>query len=146
MSTFDAELGPGVDFGLVKIDVEGWEVQVLRGMKNTLQQRLVGALLIEIGPARWSEAIVTLDSGILVLQGLLGQGYASYVLLRGHDTCPDFHDEVFLMRGASGIPREDVVAWPLDAVALDETLRHMAAHNYDCNFWFSRREHDILAA
>jgi FkbM family methyltransferase len=78
VTTVDIVLGeignPHVDF--VKIDTEGWELPILRGMVKTLQQRRVTAVQFEYGGA-WIDAGTTLG---VAAHWLGGFGYELYRL------------------------------------------------------------------
>jgi FkbM family methyltransferase len=121
---------------LVKIDVEGFEVRALEGMSRTLAAGLVDALLVEIGPSRWSRADLNVTLGTRLLQSILGPRYHPFLIARRADSCPD---SVFV----SGSPGTDTrlsfgasliaLSWPQFA----GLMQHMAASSADCNFFFS---------
>lgn len=136
---------------LAKIDVEGWEVRVLRGMWGMLSQAKIRSLLIEIGPARWQpQANVELSEGLMVFDTLTRElGYRAWVLFRGDKHCPRTKDlEVEMGRAntsggnstesrlvvqetLSGHDLVPVTPWQLKAL-----LHVMHNRTFDCNFWF----------
>jgi len=121
---------------LVKIDVEGFEVRTLEGMSRTIAAGLVEALLVEIGPSRWSRADLNVTHGSRVLQSILAPRYHPFLIARRADSCPDSvfvsespEADARLSFGASLI----ALSWP----QFSALMQHMAASSADCNFFFS---------
>ena len=75
---------------VMKVDVEGWEIGVLRGAVQLLNRRAVGALLVEVAPVRWlPRSQVSLSLGAAILSELASIHAAvliSDAFLGGH--CP----------------------------------------------------------
>ena len=83
------DLSRGVAF--VKLDVEGFEIAVLRGAKHSLFRpgsRVVRAMVAEVGPNRWGRAGVDLAAGAGEMAELATHFRKSFVLLRGDKNCP----------------------------------------------------------
>lgn len=67
-----------IDPGLVKIDVEGWEVAVLRGARQTIRRRPNLALFVELHPSIWpligvsrEDLLAELEAQSLVIEPLV---------------------------------------------------------------------------
>jgi FkbM family methyltransferase len=79
-TTIDAEFArlnlEFIDF--LKIDAEGYDLQVLRGAGNCLREKLIGVIQFEYN-APWTESSSTLASAISYLNGF---GYPVYLLKR----------------------------------------------------------------
>jgi FkbM family methyltransferase len=71
----DDLIPPGQSIRLVKIDVEGFELEVLGGMTRILAENPDIALLAELGPSHLMRAGVAIDSWI---QAFLGLGFTAY--------------------------------------------------------------------
>ena len=129
-------IDPTGSYSVVKIDVEGFEIKVIEGMMELFKERRVGALLVEIGPTRWTRARVSIDAGVRALRKLPDFGYTSYVVIRVWRGCSnmpvvaDSPRSVHLSYGAvlRLVERDD----------LNATVRYMNKVGYDCNFFFSR--------
>lgn len=126
--------------GFVKLDVEGFEIAVLKGAQNSLLKKghsHIGAMLVEVGPERWGRASVTLASGIEEMKKLSTLFKKSYILLRTKqhaETCPlslgkDLTDKDPKTVGAVQMFKVDFNEW-------DALLAKMEQHKYDCNFWY----------
>jgi len=87
---------PQTFFEMVKVDVEGFEIRALRGMAKLIQEKRVGALFVEIGPARWARAGITLETGVAELQNmfLASHDYDMFLSMRGDAACPDMRAEI----------------------------------------------------
>lgn len=70
MVTLDSALPEGVDFGLLKLDVQGFEIEALAGASQTL--RRTSAVLIEVNYVRHYSAGATFDD---IYRALRGQGF-----------------------------------------------------------------------
>lgn len=87
------EVYPGDDcishkpIALMKIDVEGFELRTLLGLKNLIKGKFVDAFHIEIGPKRWPRSEISVVEGISILKELLGD-YYPHLILRNADSCP----------------------------------------------------------
>ena len=140
----------------MKVDVEGHEISVLRGAMETISgdgdKGGVGAILVEMGPSRWSRYSISLASGIDTFMEVINRG-EYYVLLIARDDayCPAVKlDRTFNLRSgkwvkkvmynyANGtIERPPRVSYlPNDKVPL--ILAYMAEQGYDCNFWLEKK-------
>jgi FkbM family methyltransferase len=69
---------------LIKADIEGWELSLLRGAENTLR-RFRPRLLLELSDAHLGRAGDHLDDAFVFLSGL---GYAAFELAPGGDLAP----------------------------------------------------------
>jgi FkbM family methyltransferase len=132
---------------VVKIDVEGFEIAVLRGAKNSLLHPdvKIGSLLIEVGPDRWERGGVSLDAGMNEMKELAGRFKYAYVIIRERgaywQTCaPALASKILSNKGGAPVKIKDVnnnaiLHW----VAMDEwvpLLTEMNVTGSDCNFWF----------
>jgi hypothetical protein len=123
----------------VKIDVEGFEIAVLKGARSSLlRKHHVRALVIEVGPDRWSRANNTFEEGAFEMEALSALFQHSFILLRGTGSCPESlaannlaDKKPRLLEGAS-IYRVELTEWkPL--------LTEMKKLDADCNFWYSNQ-------
>jgi FkbM family methyltransferase len=129
------------DIAVVKIDVEGFEIRVLQGAKQSLfsqQSKKIGALLVEVGPDRWSRSGATLEEGIETLQDVSEHFESSYVIFREGETCPGAKLKPALSP-SSTLSRElhEVQLYkvaPSDWKPLLETMKTTGA---DCDFWYT---------
>ncbi len=127
----------------VKIDVEGYEIAALQGAQNSLFKKSnnIGAMLIEVGPARWKRSQVDFNTGVNVMKKLSITNFKnSYILIRrsgGHwESCPPQLVEGVL---SDYKPREidNVNMYKVELDELRPLLDKMKAKDYDCNFWFT---------
>jgi FkbM family methyltransferase len=134
----------------IKIDVEGFELSSLKGMKETLLRLPnIKALLIEVGPSRWSRASTTIDDGMDLFQGLLSQKVfsKSYILIRDRGphskTCPatvpggvlsDSNPQIIYDSGGTLVKM-----YQIQKEEWKPLLEKMTTSNYDCNFWFANK-------
>jgi len=131
----------GVAF--VKIDVEGFEIAVLKGAKNSLFRqgggdRKVGALIMEVGPDRWGRSGIDLEEGVREMMDLATHFRNSYIILRGDKNCPWSLAEETL---ADKNPRTlDTNKQQMYKVATNEEwknlLQKMETNGSDCNFFY----------
>eukprot|EP00603_Paraphysomonas_imperforata_P004355 CAMPEP_0114440944 /NCGR_PEP_ID=MMETSP0103-20121206/16082_1 /TAXON_ID=37642 ORGANISM="Paraphysomonas imperforata, Strain PA2" /NCGR_SAMPLE_ID=MMETSP0103 /ASSEMBLY_ACC=CAM_ASM_000201 /LENGTH=732 /DNA_ID=CAMNT_0001611967 /DNA_START=17 /DNA_END=2215 /DNA_ORIENTATION=+ len=121
---------------IVKIDVEGFEMAALLGSSHTLFDDSVklGALLMEVGPNRWSRSKIGFGTGVLVLVNLSKKFQKSSLILRSDSGCPQSISDGLNLRKYTweGVELHEVqeeVWFPL--------MKKMKLNDYDCNFWFS---------
>lgn len=131
----------------IKIDTEGFELSSLTGMKETLLRLPnIKALLIEVGPSRWSRAGTTIDDGMDLFQGFLSQKVfsTSYILIRDKGphtkTCPANVPDGVLLDSNPPIVYNDggtlVKMYQIETHEWKPLFDKMTTFNYDCNFWF----------
>ena len=128
-----------IDF--VKIDVEGFEIAVLKGAKHTFVKSKVNALLIEMNPNRWQRSGISLSSGVNELKSLSAQYRHTYILLKkGHfsKTCPTSLENSIQSDEPTRILKGGVHMYVLDAVEdWKPLIDEMDKEGFGCNFWFS---------
>lgn len=130
----------------VKIDVEGFEISVLKGVHNSLYHPFVtiGSLLVEVGPKRWSRASVQLQEGIEEMKLLASQFTSQFLILKGPSvghakSCPLSLADV--LSGRSKKPERELHGVQLHRITDSEDwvtlLTAMEKDSYDCNFWYT---------
>ena len=129
-------IDPKGSYSAVKIDVEGFEIKVIEGMMELLRERRIGALLVEVGPSRWTRARVSLLKGVQILESIADFGYNTYVIVRDWKGCsnmpvvPDSPLSVSLSYEA--------VMRLVGRDNINRTVQYMEQVGYDCNFFFTR--------
>lgn len=133
------DLSKGVAF--VKLDVEGYEIAVLQGAKHSLFRNgsTIGAMIVEVGPNRWSRAGVDFDTGLTAMKDLASHFKKSYLLVRsskaGYEkTCP-----ITLAQNLKDQAKREYHGAFLHQVKMDEwkdLLKTMETSGFDCNFFY----------
>ena len=133
------------DIDLIKIDVEGFEIAVLKGAKQTLYQSKVNAMLIEIGPNRWNRAGISLSSGVSELISLSTQFTHSFLLTRASGpfskSCPTTlanSIQSLTNKQPNRILNGDQHLYALKEEDWGPVISEMDKRDFDCNFWFSK--------
>lgn len=125
----------------VKLDVEGFEIAVLRGGRNSLFKKglsNIGGMIMEVGPNRWNRADIELATGVAEMRDLSTLFKESYVLLRttAHAaTCPTTIGDGL----KDNQPRDVIGGVKMFAVQVDEwepLLSSMKKRGFDCNFFY----------
>jgi FkbM family methyltransferase len=112
-----------------KIDVEGFEMRVLDGMGHLINSPR--HFLIEVGPARWERANMTLQEGIDIFYRLK-TSHTIHLIGRNDTQCPG-HTIATWMNST----HDDLIpiSWP----HVHLLFRQMFASNLDCNLWLVQR-------
>jgi FkbM family methyltransferase len=123
----------------VKIDVEGFEIAVLEGMKHSIlsPSQNVGSLIIEVGPNRWSRAGVSIERGISEMTELSTHFKNANVIFREKDTCPG---KEMLSILSIKEPERELHGKKLYKMAAGDWMPLLTLMNdrgFDCNFWFT---------
>ncbi len=129
--------------GLVKLDVEGFEIAVLKGAAKSLFHRgnKIGGMLMEVGPKRWSRAQIDFESGLEEMQKLAKHFKRSHLIIRASGSfaksCPTSLVEDGVL--ADDKPRElhEKNVYRVEANEWDGLLKKMEENDYDCNFWYT---------
>jgi len=128
----------------VKLDVEGFEIGVLKGARNSLfhESSSVGGMLMEVGPKRWSRAGIDLATGTTEMKYLATRFKKSYLITRNSGsfmkTCPGDLAKKIL---SDTMPR-DMGQTTVHVVRTDEwdpLLAEMEKNGKDCNFWYTNK-------
>lgn len=128
----------------IKIDVEGFEIDVLRGARQSFLQVKIGALLIEVGPSRWNRAGISLEEGIEEMNSLSQKFAGTYLLVRA-DNDPSCsmkriqNSNVHFENESSPPVRRGVKLMKIGVPGktLGSLLTEMEKTKADCNFWFT---------
>ncbi|CAJ1930837.1 unnamed protein product [Cylindrotheca closterium] len=125
----------------VKIDVEGFEIAVLQGARQSLfgPQGHVGGLIMEVGPSRWNRAFVSFNIGVQEMKKVAGHFQQSYILVRTSGTfvqsCP-----TSLVKGViqDTNPRvlEGAEMYKMEMDEWEPVLSKLNEIEGDCNFWY----------
>jgi hypothetical protein len=103
------------------LDVGGSEIEILGGATRTLSAHRVGAIFVTLAPAEWGRFGASFQSGVNLLQSVLGTGYEAFVFPNTEDSHDFAEGSViapFSVFGVSGLRKV------LDMHALvDECLR-----------------------
>lgn len=125
----------------VKLDVEGFEIAVLRGAKNSLFHRgtTIGGMVMEVGPSRWKRSSIDFATGVDEMQHLASLFQNSYILVRSAGgyakTCP-----LALVEDLSDKSPRQFETQNMHKVQMSEwstLLEKMDSKDYDCNFFFT---------
>jgi hypothetical protein len=122
-----------------KIDVEGFEIAVLKGArKNLLRNHHVRALVIEVGSDRWSCANNSFEKGTFEMEALSALFQNSFILLRGAGSCPESLASNNL---ADKEPRllEGALIYHVQPNEWKQILTEMKKLDADCTFWYSNQ-------
>lgn len=135
----ERDLSQGIAF--VKLDVEGFEIAVLKGAHNSLYQHRIGGMLMEVGPNRWNRAQVDHVTGVEEMKRLAGRFENSHLLVRAQGsgfwkTCPPSLAETNL---SDKSPRklDHVFIYKVLPTEWEPLLDAMLKDGYDCNFWYT---------
>jgi FkbM family methyltransferase len=128
----------------VKIDVEGFEIAVLAGAKQSLfgPHGKVGGLLIEVGPSRWNRANVNFETGVNEMKELSTHFQDSYIIVRTSGTyvktCPTNLAKEIL---SDGNPRtlNSNVLYKVKNDEWEPLLKKLQSIGGDCNFWYTNK-------
>ena len=127
----------------VKLDVEGFEIAVLRGMQNSLFEpgtKNVKAMVMEVGPDRWNRASIDLNTGIEDMKKLSSHFKNSFVLIRGDRQCPiSLIEGVLSDKTPDALDQKNGREVMKFVVKLEEwapLLTKMEKNHLDCNFWY----------
>lgn len=131
------------NISFIKIDVEGFEISVLKGMRNSIfrnNNQSVGAMIIEVGPSRWKRANTNLFEGYAEMEKLSSFFVTNKVILRrkgaGHyKSCPDEMLSLFLSDKNPRVIGTDVL-YNLKKNEIVNLLTEMERQGFDCNFWY----------
>lgn len=134
------------NISFIKIDVEGYEISVLKGMKNSIFKSVeysVGAMIIEVGPSRWKRANTNLSEGIAEMEKLTNFFRKNKIILRrkgaGHyKSCPDEILSNFLSDKNPRVIGTDVV-YNYKKSEIVNLLNEMERKEFDCNFWYQNK-------
>lgn len=126
----------------VKLDVEGFEIAVLMGAKNSLfhKRNNIGGMLMEVGPSRWNRASISLETGIREMIHLASIFENSYLLLRDEGkrgTCPITISEGVLADTSPQVVNEKTRKYKVAPNEWSALLIKMGENNFDCNFWYT---------
>ena len=133
---------------LVKIDVEGFEIRVLKGARRLISDLGAGALLIEIASKRWSSNNITINEGIAVLEQVTYIGtYLPYIMTREDDSCPTVTiskiDGFVEVKNLSMMNMQDghLESAPLvfRLHAWSSIIIPMEKNDWSCNFWLESK-------
>lgn len=140
---------------LMRLDVEGHEIAVLRGAQEAINSGQVDAVLMEVHPKSWDRSGVSVEEGADVLARLQqAGGFAVFLLLRNDVRCPGPQiRSLGLGKPAEGLALRtvddccagaDTEPADLDAVELaapyDKSLKTvltaLVSGGWECNLWF----------
>ena len=123
---------------LVKIDVEGFEVRTVNGMRGLISEGFIEGFHIEIGPARWDRANLTTQAGVDMLMENLSKKYHVNLILRNSDTCVG---KIFSGFESKTSNKYDLTNGnhlvPIDWSDFSALMHNMVKFENDCNFYFS---------
>lgn len=125
----------------VKLDVEGFEIAVLRGAKNSLFKRgtNIGGMVMEVGPSRWKRSSIDFGTGVDEMKKLASSFKNSYILVRSAGgyakTCPltlaeDLEDKSPRQFETQNMHKVKMNEW-------STLLDTMEKKDYDCNLFFT---------
>eukprot|EP00586_Coscinodiscus_wailesii_P011249 CAMPEP_0172498528 /NCGR_PEP_ID=MMETSP1066-20121228/113489_1 /TAXON_ID=671091 /ORGANISM="Coscinodiscus wailesii, Strain CCMP2513" /LENGTH=393 /DNA_ID=CAMNT_0013271827 /DNA_START=135 /DNA_END=1316 /DNA_ORIENTATION=- len=125
----------------VKIDVEGFEISVLKGARHTLAANNVEVMLMEVGPARWSRSGTSFPEGVEELRTWARQFRYAFLSVRR----PAVDGNVSHCHPDLALNLSDVAPRAVDTlrmhVVLEEEwkglLLEMKKRKSDCNFLFT---------
>lgn len=159
---------PKRPIALMKIDVEGFEVRTLEGMKGLLSSGLIEAIHIEIAPARWNRAEMDLVEGMATLSSLLQPQYHISIMTNNKAAyCPasQIYNEPFILQTDVILPMAAsmrYLTWPAFNKVLETMVqlgRNHSTYNssngsetlveevvYGCNFYFTKKQplHELV--
>lgn len=129
------------NIAFVKLDVEGFEIAVLRGAKNSLFKRgtNIGGMVVEVGPSRWKRSSHDFGTGVDEIKNLATHFKNSYILVRSAGgyakTCPltvaeDLEDKSPRQFKTQNMYKVKMSEW-------STILDTMGKNDYDCNFFFT---------
>ena len=135
-----------IDFSnvaFVKLDVEGFEIAVLKGAQNSLFKHgysNIGGMLMEVGPKRWGRASIDFATGLDEMKKLSSHFKISHITVRTEGrykgSCPEKLPETVL---SDKNPRkfENINVYKVRSDEWEPLLAQMNEKDYDCNFFYT---------
>jgi len=125
----------------VKLDVEGFEIAVLKGAQNSLFKKgssKIGGMIMEVGPDRWNRAQIDFSTGVIEMKKLSTHFQKSHIIIREGGsyakTCPPSLADDLVDKKAKQFLGASMFTLQLDE--WESLLTVMEKNNYDCNFFY----------
>jgi len=133
------------DVAFIKVDVEGFEIGVLKGAHNSLfhKSTSIGGMLMEVGPKRWGRAQVDLLTGTTEMKKLASHFKKSYLLTRVTgsyvQSCPSKLGKKIL---SDKVPTKfkGIDIYEVHDDEWDPLMAEMEKAGMDCNFWYTNKQ------
>ncbi len=123
----------------IKLDVEGFEIAVLKGTHNSLFKpgtKNVGAMIMEVGPDRWGRASIDLATGVDEMKKLSTHFKASHIVIRGDRKCPTSLTEG-VISDKKPVSFDGVTMFRVKLDEWEPLLSKMEKNHNDCNFFYT---------
>lgn len=126
----------------VKLDVEGFEIAVLKGAQNSLFKpghSQIGGMIAEVGPERWGRASHDFATGVAEMKKLATHFEKSYVLTRSPGVSYAKSCPVALAKDlADKNPQkfDGVEMFLVEQQEWEPLLTKMEKKKFDCNFFY----------
>lgn len=129
------------DVCFMKVDVEGLEMNVFQGCGWACMLYRLGAVLVEVAPARWSRGGVSMHHALRIAGALASVNkFGMFLICRQDQHCPctQLSELPYLRQvkdaGATGLVLE------LEDNALEHLFAFMKSEQYDCNMWLEHAD------
>ena len=126
----------------VKLDVEGFEIAVLRGAQNSLFKpghSKIGGMIVEVGPERWGRASHDFATGVAEMKKLATHFKKSHVMTRSQGTSYAKSCPVSLaaqLSDKSPQKFDGVEMFTVQGHEWEPLLAKMEKNKFDCNFFY----------
>jgi len=121
----------------VKLDVEGFEIAVLRGMQNSLLKKghtTIGGMIVEVGPDRWNRASIDIATGVDEMKKLSTHFKASHILIRSDKQCSANLADDLSDKSPTAVEGQQM--YTIKHGEWEALLKKMEQNHQDCNFFF----------
>jgi len=129
------------NIGFMKIDTEGFEMAVLKGMHMSLPRLLnLKQIFMEIGPNRWARSGLSIDEGVAEIGHLMVYLPHAFIFTRNDEACPENIMDSNTVTPSESLT-ENVKMWKIRKYQMHAIMSKMEQMGADCNFWFSQTPH-----
>ena len=128
----------------IKLDVEGFEIAVLKGGQNSLFKlghSTIETMIMEVGPNRWDRASISFETGVEEMVKLSKLFKTSYLLARASGshtkTCPGSLGDVLKDKDPRAVGGLRVFKIQRDEWG--DLMKVMKEKGFDCNFFYENK-------